>query len=168
MYGMMDFLANVEKIYISSFNTSKVTNMSYIFSDCTKLTNIYVGDGWDVSAVTTSTSMFLNSPNLPNYNSSVVDKTNAHYGEGGYLTHYIGEFTIESNTYQFEYGMTFVEWAYSSYNTSGSYKLYNSLDSTNNFLVDSGLSMKRNDVTVLCNDLINGGDILTIDLSNAQ
>ena len=69
-----------------SFDTSKVTNMSNMFNSCSKLTSIYVGSGWNTDAVTNSKDMFASSTKLPNFNSSVVDKTNAHTGNGGYLT----------------------------------------------------------------------------------
>ena len=72
---------------LSSFNTSNVTNMGYMFLDCSALKNIYVSDTWTTGSVNISADMFFHDTKLPNYNSSVVDKTNAHYGEGGYLTY---------------------------------------------------------------------------------
>ena len=61
--------------------------MDYMFSYCSALTTIYVSDGWNTANATSSTDMFYKSPKLPNFNSSVVDKTNAHYNSGGYLTY---------------------------------------------------------------------------------
>ena len=72
---------------ISMFNTSKVTNMNRMFGYCDKLENIYVGSGWDTSNVTTSESMFSNSPLLPNFNQSYIDVSKAYVGEGGYLSY---------------------------------------------------------------------------------
>ncbi|MBQ8233972.1 MAG: BspA family leucine-rich repeat surface protein, partial [Bacilli bacterium] len=71
---------------LSGFNTSNVTNMLLMFGNLSNLKTIYVGEEWTTDAVTSSSSMFKNCTSLPNFNSSVVDKTNAHYGEGGYLT----------------------------------------------------------------------------------
>jgi len=60
--------------------------MSSMFFKCSKLTTIYVGPNWNTDNVTSSRNMFTYSTNLPNFNSSVVDKTNAHAGPGGYMT----------------------------------------------------------------------------------
>ena len=72
---------------LSSFNTSSVTNMGQMFAWSPALGNIYVSDTWSTANVATSTHMFANCTKLPNFNSSVVDKTNAHYNTGGYLTY---------------------------------------------------------------------------------
>ena len=58
-----------------------------MFQNCSNLSTIYVSDLWDTSNLSNSTSMFSNATNLPNFNSSVVDATNANYGSGGYLTY---------------------------------------------------------------------------------
>ena len=80
---------------LSSFNTSKVTNMSYMFQDAIGLTTIYVGDGWDTSKVTSSSTMFgynnkLVGGNGTTFNSSYTDKTYARIDTAetpGYLTY---------------------------------------------------------------------------------
>lgn len=72
---------------LENFDTSNVTNMSNMFNGCSKLEKIYIGDNWNTNSVTSSYNMFYNCTKLPNFNSSKVDKTNAHCGEGGYLTH---------------------------------------------------------------------------------
>lgn len=69
------------------WNTSKVTNMNSMFYNCSKLTTIYAGDKWNTANVTSSSNMFSGCTNLPNFDSSVVDKTNAHYNSGGYLSY---------------------------------------------------------------------------------
>ena len=68
------------------FNTSNVTTMDKMFYYNQSLSRIYVGSGWNTANVTSSTQMFYASTLLPNYNSSVVDKTNAHTSTGGYLS----------------------------------------------------------------------------------
>ena len=60
--------------------------MSWMFCGCENLKTIYVGNAWSTAKVTNSDDMFYHCTNLPNFNESVVDKTNAHTGEGGYLT----------------------------------------------------------------------------------
>ena len=71
---------------LSGFDTSKVEYMYYMFYGSSTLKTIYVSDKWTTNAVTESSNMFYECTSLPNFNSSVVDKTNAHYGTGGYLT----------------------------------------------------------------------------------
>ena len=74
---------------LSSFNTSAVTNMEYMFHDCRNLEVIYASELWDVSNVTKSNFMFFYNRSLPRYNDSYRDKTRAYYGGDGlgYLTH---------------------------------------------------------------------------------
>ncbi|MBR4407988.1 MAG: BspA family leucine-rich repeat surface protein [Clostridia bacterium] len=71
---------------LSSFNTGNVISMSWMFEDCSSLETIYVSDLWSTANVTNSSAMFYGCTKLPNFNSSVVDKTNAHTNSGGYLT----------------------------------------------------------------------------------
>ena len=77
---------------LSSFNTEMVTDMRDMFYGCSNLETIYVGEDWITGNVDNSTSMFYSCPSLvgqdgTKYNSSYIDKTKAHYGEGGYLTY---------------------------------------------------------------------------------
>lgn len=74
---------------VSNFDTSKVTTMSYMFSENSNLTTIYAGNNWDTSNVTISTSMFYKCSKLVGaiaYNSSKTDATYANWTTG-YLTH---------------------------------------------------------------------------------
>ena len=87
MWGMFSGCSALPSLDVSSFDTSKVTSMGYMFGSCYALTTIYASALWDTSNVTNSGSMFFMSSRLPNFNSSVIDKTNAHYNEGGYLTY---------------------------------------------------------------------------------
>ena len=43
---------------LSSFNTRNVTDMSTMFSGCSNLKTIYVGEGWDLAHLRTSYKMF--------------------------------------------------------------------------------------------------------------
>ena len=90
MSNMFSDLKSLEELDISNFDTSKVTNFSYMFSNSTKLRHIYVGEKWDTSANTGETSVvFPSSSYLPNFNTSNTnykDLSYAHTGEGGYLT----------------------------------------------------------------------------------
>ena len=82
------FMENtVTIIDISGFDTSKVTDMGYMFRDDFECSTIYVGDGWTTENVVSSYDMFSGDENLPNFDSSKRDYTNAHTGTGGYLTY---------------------------------------------------------------------------------
>lgn len=81
---------------LSSFNTSKVTNMEYMFSNCSNLQTIYVGSGWDTTALELSRGMFFLSRSLVGGQGTTWDidnpdgKTYAHVDGGpdnpGYFT----------------------------------------------------------------------------------
>lgn len=80
---------------LSSFDTSNVTNVYWMFYDCLNLKTIYVSNKFNTSNVTGAPRMFENATNLvggagTTYNSSKVDKTYAHIDGGtsnpGYFT----------------------------------------------------------------------------------
>ena len=80
---------------VSHFNTEKVTNMNAMFFGCSGLKTIYVGEGWNTSAVTESDYMFTNCTSLvggkgTTYDENHTDYTYAHIDEGpsnpGYFT----------------------------------------------------------------------------------
>ena len=80
---------------LSSFDTSKVTNMNQMFSYASNLVTIYASDKFVINSNCTTTNMFNNSSNLLGgkgtaYDSSKVDKTYARIDEGtsnpGYFT----------------------------------------------------------------------------------
>ena len=78
---------------ISSFDTSNVIDMRSMFSDDFNLETIYVSNNWNVDKVISGSGftsysryMFYNCNKLPNFNSSIIDKTNANTGPRGYLT----------------------------------------------------------------------------------
>ena len=84
MFGSCQALTSLD---LYSFNTANVTDMKYMFNDCSALSSIYVSNKWNTNSVTSSNGMFNGCSALPNFSSSVVDKTNAHYNLGGYLTY---------------------------------------------------------------------------------
>lgn len=87
MSGMFNSCSSLTTVDLSSFNTSKVTNMNTMFYFCTNLATIYVGNNWSTDAVTKSVNMFGFCIKLTNLNGNhATDKTNAHTGEGGYLS----------------------------------------------------------------------------------
>lgn len=56
--------ATLKEIDISSWNTAAATNMGRMFGECTALTSIKFGDGWNTSNVTTMTQMFYKDGKL--------------------------------------------------------------------------------------------------------
>lgn len=87
--GKMTFLfyrcSSLKVIDLSPLNTESVKFTNSMFEGCTNLEHIYVGAGFSVAGVTSSLDMFKNCVKLPNYDGSIVDKTNANTGAGGYL-----------------------------------------------------------------------------------
>ena len=69
--------------------------MEYMFSVCSNLRTVYVGNGWSTTAVTNSGNMFYNCSSLvggqgTTYDANYIDKTYAHIDGGtsnpGYFT----------------------------------------------------------------------------------
>lgn len=87
MSGMFAWSTSLETLDITKFNTSNVEDMSGMFYRMYAIKNIYVSNKWSTNKVTKSDYMFKKSELLPNYNESIIDKTNAHYNSGGYLTY---------------------------------------------------------------------------------
>ena len=63
---------SIEVIDLSMLDSSAATQTSTMFQSCTSLKTIYVGDGWDMSKVTNSGSMFNNCPNLVGANGTTT------------------------------------------------------------------------------------------------
>jgi len=87
MGSMFSGCTKLTSLDVSNFDTRNVTTMYQMFSSCSKLTTIYVSNLWNTDKVTSSGNMFSDCTSLPNFNAGVIDKTNAHYGDGGYLTY---------------------------------------------------------------------------------
>jgi hypothetical protein len=71
------------------FTVNAATNTKEMFSGCHNLETIYIKamTSWNTSLITESTNMFYNCTKLPNYSSSMVNKTGAKLvSNGGYLT----------------------------------------------------------------------------------
>jgi surface protein len=95
MSSMFKECRELTELDLSAWDITKTDgtkiNMNQMFymgdkNNVGKLKTIYVGEKWDQTYIGSSSNMFFNADKLPNYNASVVDKTNAHAGEGGYLT----------------------------------------------------------------------------------
>ena len=72
------YCKGLTELDLSSFDTSNVTKMNYMFYDCLKLTTIYISDLWNTNSVTSSDNMFYNCTSLVgaiSYNDSKRDKT---------------------------------------------------------------------------------------------
>lgn len=86
MHEMFYYCASLTTLDLSNFNTSKVIDMCSMFRNCSSLIDIYISDKWNINSVKHSNGMLKECYSLPNFNSSIIDKTKAYYGEGGYLT----------------------------------------------------------------------------------
>ena len=80
---------------LSSFNTSRVTSMEFMFKGCSNLQTIYAGDGWSTTAVRDDIWMFKGCTSLvggqgTTYDDNHTDKDYAHIDGGpsnpGYFT----------------------------------------------------------------------------------
>lgn len=56
MEQMFYYYTTLTSLYISSFNTAKVTNMDNMFGQNSKLAVVYVGSGW--KAASSNSAMF--------------------------------------------------------------------------------------------------------------
>ena len=121
MFAMFAQNYYLKSIDLSSFNTGKVTNMSNMFHSSHRLEKIYIGDGWNISNVTSSNSMFSNCTSLPNFDSNYIDVSKAYVGDGGYLSYPLKTVMIDNVAYEYEQGMTWEEWVNSEYNTINAY-----------------------------------------------
>ena len=63
-YEMFSCCYKLEVLDLSSFVTTSLTDAYRNFNNCTSLKTIYVGDGWDMSKVTSSAAMFSGCNNL--------------------------------------------------------------------------------------------------------
>ncbi len=96
MHDMFEFCCGLTSLDLSRFNTSKVTDMENMFAECTNLQTIYVGSGWNTTAVESSRWMFTECNSLVGGQgttwdmSNPTDKTYAHIDGGpsnpGYFT----------------------------------------------------------------------------------
>ena len=118
MCAMFAQNTSLKSIDLSNFNTGKVTHMSNMFTSSHRLEKIYIGDGWNISNVTSSNSMFNNCTSLPNFDASYIDVSKAYVGEGGYLSR-LSNVSIDGVSYRYEEGMTWRDWVDSSFDTRG-------------------------------------------------
>ena len=106
MQSMFENCSTLTVLDLSSFNTAKVTYLPYMFGSCSALTTILVGNGWNMSAVTTSDQMFALCTSIvgglgTTYNSNHIDKEYARIDGGssapGYLTDKGAPYSVLSN-----------------------------------------------------------------------
>ena len=64
MSFMFYYCSGLTSFDLSNFNTPKVAQMDNMFGECSDLQTIYVGDGWNTEAVTSSSNMFYNCTSL--------------------------------------------------------------------------------------------------------
>jgi len=89
MSGMFSRCYELTSLDVSNFNTANVTSMNSMFYNCSKLTTIYASDRWSTANVTSSSNMFKSCSSLVgaiSYDSNKVDATYANYTTG-YFTY---------------------------------------------------------------------------------
>lgn len=85
MYAMFADCSKLQTLDLSSFNTANVTDMSLMFMFCYALKTIYVGEKFVTSSVYESNGMFIECTNLQGYaayDSNKTDATMANYITG--------------------------------------------------------------------------------------
>ena len=75
MYGMFEECSSLTNLNLSNFNTSKVTNMMNMFYRCSSLTNLDL-NGFNTSKVTDMSSMFCGCLSLTNLDLSSFNTSN--------------------------------------------------------------------------------------------
>ena len=85
MSGMFSDCNSLTELNLSNFDTSKVTDMSYMFRDCRGLTELNISN-FDTSRVTVMNAMFsycgsLTELNLSNFDTSNVTNMTSMFGE---------------------------------------------------------------------------------------
>ena len=103
-YEMFSGCSSLTELNLSSFNTAKVADTFRNFNGCSNLKTIYVGDGWDMSMVTSYGAMFSGCNNLVGGAGTTFEGSDlkyAHVDGGaenpGYLTH-INDKPVEKPT----------------------------------------------------------------------
>ena len=76
MKYMFSNCRSLTSLDLSSFNTANVENTFQMFDTCEKLKTIYVGTGWDMTNVTSSTNMFLFCRKLVGGKGTTYDQSN--------------------------------------------------------------------------------------------
>ena len=85
MYEMFSYCENLTTLDVSGFDMNRVTDASFMFTNCSKLTTIYSDQTWNIS---NATEMFKRCSNLKgaiSYDSSKTDAAMAN-PETGYFT----------------------------------------------------------------------------------
>lgn len=85
--------STITELDLSSFDFGAVSNMAYMFADCTSLRTVYVSDSWDPSKASGATDMFRNCSSIVGGNGTTWSGDDPSYrridraGAPGYLTY---------------------------------------------------------------------------------
>ena len=104
MTGMFWNCSSLTSLDLSSFNTSGVVYMGNMFRGCSELTTIYVGDGWNTSAVDFSSMMFLDCLKIKGsqgttYDANYTNKAYARIDGGTARPGYLSEVKVSYAVY---------------------------------------------------------------------
>jgi surface protein len=108
---MFQYCGALTSLDLSSFNTAKVTEMEYIFYDCSQVTTIYVGSGWINNPDIHANDMFHGCSSLVGGNGTAFDSRYTSYAyahiDGG--TDNPGYFTDKNASYNEAYGVLVID-----------------------------------------------------------
>ena len=98
MNSMFYGCTNIKSLDLSSFSTARLTNTFWMFSHCSNLMTIFVGDGWKRSSGYNDAYMFLDCPRLYGGKGTHCDESSIKYAriDGGYENP--GYFTKKGDT----------------------------------------------------------------------
>ena len=104
MTGMFWNCSSLTSLDLSSFNTSGVVYMGNMFRGCSELTTVYVGDGWNTSAVDFSSMMFLDCLKIKGsqgttYDANYTNKAYARIDGGTARPGYLSEVKVSYAVY---------------------------------------------------------------------
>ena len=143
-----DGLENILEIDLSNFDTSKVTNMSFIFSDMSHLTTLDLSN-FDTSKVTNMERMFNNMTNLTTLNLSNFDTS---------------QVTNMSNMFAVTPKLTTLD--LSSFNTSKVTNMERMFYGMRNLTILNLSNFNTSNVMSMSNMFSNMSSLTTLDLSN--
>ena len=150
MTYMFNGCSSLTTLDLSSFNTSKVTNMKTMFQNCSSLTTLNLSN-FNTSSVTNMTYMFnkcssLTDLNLSGFNTSKVVDMSRMFSECSTLTTTINIMNVDTTTYTSMF--------YGAATDSGA-KITVNYTSATSSLVDSMIATKSSSSNVVKGSLIS-------------
>ena len=173
----LSYYSSLEKLDLRDFNTSKVTNMSNMFFNCSSLTNLDLS-GFNTSSVTTMNDMFswcesLTSIKLSSFNTSkVTNMKSMFYNCSSLISLDVSGFNTSNVTNMsnmFSWCSTLTSLDVSSFNTSEVTSMYNMFSTCQSLTSLDLSSFNTSKVTNMSNMFNSSKKIRTeINIMNAN